>query len=471
MGIVTDICRKITGLSLAQSKYLEHACSLLQLVSDMVHGQVTVFACCQYEQLLVIVAQAAPSTTCIKSKSSLIGSTVQAAEEPLVWRTMMSGNPIAGQREWALGLVADMQTYPLFDPSGAVIGVACYETGGMEAVPKQNVLLETANLLLIGGGDQNGDDPIYRRLSARDGIIVVDKQGEIVFADAAAKSIYTAMGIGRIVGRTVQDRRINLRLAQRAAASQTAMEEEREQGQLLLVQRAIPLISAGQVIRTVVITSDVTERKQQEKELLIKSAVIQEIHHRVKNNLQTIASLLRLQARRTSSDEVKAALRESVNRILSISVVHEFLSQQDQEVIDVAEVAKNILDLVIQNMLEPDFNIQTIFNGETVILPSEQATSLALVINELIQNSIEHGFIGRREGIIGIDIVCRDDTYQFSVYDNGVGLPEHAGRRSGTSLGLQIIRTLVETDLRGKFELISRNGTHASITIPKFKEE
>ena len=164
MGIVTDICRKITGLSLAQSKYLEHACSLLQLVSDMVHGQVTVFACCQYEQLLVIVAQAAPSTTCIKSKSSLIGSTVQAAEEPLVWRTMMSGNPIAGQREWALGLVADMQTYPLFDPSGAVIGVACYETGGMESVPKQNILLETANLLLIGGGDQNGDDPIYRRL-------------------------------------------------------------------------------------------------------------------------------------------------------------------------------------------------------------------------------------------------------------------------------------------------------------------
>ncbi len=332
----------------------------------------------------------------------------------------------------------------------------------------QNILMETANMLLSMTHSRGG--AVYRQLSARDGIILVDEQGEIIFANAAANSIYNIMGVGRMVRRRVYDRRINLRLAQKAASTQIANEEELEQGQMVLVQRAIPIIVAGKTVRTVVITADVTELKQKEKELLIKSAVIQEIHHRVKNNLQTIASLLRLQARRTQSDEVKAALRESVNRILSISVVHEFLSQQDAEVIDVAEVAKNILDLVIQNMLEPNFNIQTIFNGQTVIMPSEQATSLALVINELIQNSIEHGFIGLKEGLIGLDIAILPDTYQIDIYDNGVGLPEHFGQRSSSSLGLQIVRTLIETDLGGRFELYCKNGTHACITIPRPRE-
>ncbi|MGL5513157.1 MAG: sensor histidine kinase, partial [Sporomusa sp.] len=226
----------------------------------------------------------------------------------------------------------------------------------------------------------------------------------------------------------------------------------------------------GFLERTVFIISDVTEIRKKEKELLVKSAVIQEIHHRVKNNLQTIASLLRLQARRTCSAEVKAALRESINRILSISVVHEFLSQQDREFIDVAEVTKNILDSVIQNMLEPDFNIETVLNGQTVILPSEQASSLALVINELIQNSIEHGFVGRKEGLIGVDITTTSEGYQVDIYDNGIGLPANFCLDNTSSLGLQIVRTLIENDLGGKFCLFSRTGTHAFITIPKMTE-
>jgi two-component sensor histidine kinase len=239
---------------------------------------------------------------------------------------------------------------------------------------------------------------------------------------------------------------------------------------MILVQRAIPICDGHQAERVALIVADVTEIKKKEKELLIKSAVIQEIHHRVKNNLQTIASLLRLQSRRTKSQEVKAALRESVNRILSISVVHEFLSQQDAEFIDVAEVAKNILDMVIQNMLEPDFNLQTVFNGHTVILPSEKASSLALVINELIQNSIEHGFVGRHEGVVGVDIETLSDCYKVEIYDNGIGIPPDFTPQSSSSLGLQIVRTLIESDLGGTFKLYGNNGTHASITIPRYEE-
>ncbi len=188
----------------------------------------------------------------------------------------------------------------------------------------------------------------------------------------------------------------------------------------------------------------------------------------MKNNLQTSASLLRLQARRSETPEVRAALRESVNRILSISLVHEFLSQQDEELIDVAEVARNIYDLVIQSMLEPGFAVHKVFEAVPVILPSERASSLALVVNELVQNAIEHGFIGRSSGIIGLKLsVASETTYRLEIYDNGIGLPEGFDRAKTKSLGIQIVRTLVETDLGGTFELFSSDGTHAMITIPR----
>ncbi|HEY3424388.1 MAG TPA: histidine kinase N-terminal domain-containing protein, partial [Negativicutes bacterium] len=437
---------------------------------DLAHAQITVYAKTRSGNFLVIAAQVEPNTSFIQHKPNLLGATVSASEEPLIWRTLMTGEPIFGQREWALGMWVEMQTYPVRDAGGNIIAVMSFESTSEEARAEgHNILVETARILLtsVAISDKN---KVYRPLAASDGIIVIDRQGQVIFANSAAESIYKVLGVGRIIGRRIHDRLVNMQLAQKVIIEQEPREIELEAGNIILVQRAIPLIQAGQTVRTVVIMADVTELKKKEKELLIKSAVIQEIHHRVKNNLQTIASLLRLQARRTGSTEVKAALRESVNRILSISVVHEFLSQQDAEFIDVAEVAKNILDLVIQNMLEPDFNLQTVFNGRTVILPSEQASSLALVMNELIQNSIEHGFIGRREGLIGIDITTLKDAYQIDIYDNGIGMPADFDQQASRSLGLQIVRTLIENDLGGSFRQYVSGGTHAAITIPRVEE-
>ena len=473
MGIVGDVCRKITRLLPEQITDLDSISKILQFAADIAHSQVTLYAQAQQEGFLVVIAQAKPNTSFVYHKVSLLGSTVSVAEESLVWRTLTSGEHISGQREWALGMDAlDMQTFPLHDRAGNRIAVVSFEAGGDEALAVgYNVLVETA-FQLISMPKTLPNGKMYRPVSPHDGIIIIDDRSKIFYANDTAASIYKILGLGRIVGRRIYERHMNMQLAQQASATGTACEAEVEVGKLMLLQRAVPIIQlGGKVLRTILIVSDITEVKKKEKELLIKSAVIQEIHHRVKNNLQTIASLLRLQGRRTKSPEVKAALKESVNRILSISVVHEFLSQQDEEFIDVAEVAKNILDLVIQNMLEPDFNIQTVFNGETIILPSEQATSLALVINELIQNSIEHGFVGRHEGVIGIDIIQDEKNYRIDIYDNGIGLPDGFSPQSTSgSLGLQIVRTLIETDLGGSFQLYSQNGTRACITIPRKKK-
>ncbi len=473
MGVAADICRKMTALTASQLQIIDNAASVLGLAADLAHAQVTLYAPARSENFLAIVAQAKPNTSYIDFKTNILGSTVQSSEEPLVWRTLVSGANIAGQREWELGMEAlEMRVYPLMDADGQTIAAASFETNSQEAgADGHGMLVETAYMLLTMAAASSPLGPkLYRPLGTRDGIVIIDERGYVIFANSAAEAIYKVLGINRVVGRRVSDRQVNMRLAQQAFASGQSLEKEIEAGNMILVQRAIPIFAGGLAVRAVFIIADVTEIRKKEKELLVKSAVIQEIHHRVKNNLQTIASLLRLQARRTKTPEVKAALRESVNRILSISVVHEFLSQQDREFIDVAEVTKNILDLVIQNMLEPDFNIETVLNGQTVILPSEHASSLALVINELIQNSIEHGFVGRKEGLIGVDIATTPQTYQIDIYDDGIGLPKDFNLQNTNSLGLQIVRTLVESDLGGKFRLFSRAGTHAFITIPRLTE-
>lgn len=467
MGVAGEICRRITALAPAQIAVLDTICAVLGLASDLAHAQVTLYTKARNENFLVIAAQVKPNTSYVQQKPSVLGTTVYAVEEPLIWRSISMGEAIHGQREWALGMWMEMQVYPVRDANGNVIAAVSFESSLEEAhLPGHQLLVETAHLLL-STVKITGNSKQYRSLSASDGILIVDEQGKIVFANSTADSIYKVLAVGNIVGRRIYERQANMGLAQKAVTVQEPCEAELSAGNMILVQRAIPIVVRRSTVCTVVILTDVTELKKKEKELLIKSAVIQEIHHRVKNNLQTIASLLRLQSRRTKSQEVKAALRESVNRISSISVVHEFLSQQDAEFIDVAEVARNILDLVIQNMLEPEFNLQTIFNGETVILPSEQASSLALVINELIQNSIEHGFIGRHEGLIGVDIKTLDDEYKIEIYDNGIGMPPNFNPQLSNSLGLQIIRTLIESDVGGSFALYTDNGTHACITIPR----
>jgi two-component sensor histidine kinase len=235
---------------------------------------------------------------------------------------------------------------------------------------------------------------------------------------------------------------------------------------MILLQRDIKLEEAGVMQRRILLLSDVTEVRKKEREIKIKTAVIQEIHHRVKNNLQTIASLLRLQGRRSKSPEVKAALQESTNRILSMAVAHEFLSQHDTEEINVNEVTKGIIERVAPNMVDKDFVLTSKIEGPEVVLPSKNASNLAVIINELILNAIEHGFEGRSHGMIGLRTAIEEDGYLIELYDDGVGLPDDFEISKSKSLGLQIINTLVQDDIGGSFEMKNNQGTHCILHIP-----
>jgi signal transduction protein with GAF and PtsI domain len=202
-------------------------------------------------------------------------------------------------------------------------------------------------------------------------------------------------------------------------------------------------------------------------QLVTNAAVVREMHHRVRNNLQTVAMLLRMQAgpgAHLSVQDVTSAMQIAVNRIMSIAAVHDVLAHEGYRLVNVKEVAERIVRIVAQHMMPPNVHVDIQVEGEALVLPSRQATSLALVINELLQNALEHAFVGRVQGRVQIALGRSPNEYVVEVTDDGVGLPEV----TPSSLGLEIVEALVRDDLRGTIEFLKGEprGTQAVVRLP-----
>ncbi|MCB1039672.1 MAG: sensor histidine kinase, partial [Acidimicrobiales bacterium] len=206
-----------------------------------------------------------------------------------------------------------------------------------------------------------------------------------------------------------------------------------------------------------------------------KDATIREIHHRVKNNLQTISSLLQLQARRTGSDQAKVAISESVRRIRSIALVHETLSREAGEAVAFTEILRPLVQMVAEAVSSPERRISFEVKGEAGTLPAEVATPMAVVLAELLQNTADHAFPldSLPEGgcHVVIELAHEPGEFVVRVIDNGVGVPEGFTVDKATGLGLSIVRALVTSDLRGTIDLFDppgrSRGTIVELRIPE----
>lgn len=201
--------------------------------------------------------------------------------------------------------------------------------------------------------------------------------------------------------------------------------------------------------------------------LLVKSAIVKEMHHRVKNNLQTIASLLRLQMHYSKLKSVEDVLQESINRILSIAAVHEVLSQEEVERVSLRKVAENILGATRQSLIAPGKRVDTPLSGPDFLLPTAKATSAALILNELVQNAIEHGFESVDEGHLSVKLEEGEREITITVENDGTPLPEGFDLHANRNLGLQIVENLVRDDLHGQFSLTNNGVTTATVVFPK----
>lgn len=196
-------------------------------------------------------------------------------------------------------------------------------------------------------------------------------------------------------------------------------------------------------------------------QLITNAAVVKEMHHRIKNNLQTVAMLMRLQMGEADRWSTREVLEMSIARIQSIAAVHEALSERGFKLVDIQDVFQRLTAGV---MTAPQQNISIDISGENLALPSRTATAVALIVNELIQNSIEHGFAGQQNGTIQIVVSQSPQHIIVSVRDDGVGLPEPLQR----NLGLDLVATLSADDLNGGVVFKAADpGTEAILTFPK----
>ena len=308
-----------------------------------------------------------------------------------------------------------------------------------------------------------------------DGLIRLDVSGVITYASPNAKSAFNRMGwagelegsvLGEVARKVSQVKReAHEEAIEVSLTGKSLRRVEIENGGGTIDLLALPLLAGGDRIGAIVLLQNVTELRRRERELVTKDATIREIHHRVKNNLQTVSALLRLQSRRIEDPAASAALNEAVRRIASIALVHETLSSSTE-----ASVAfDDVLDRLVAHALElsPRMGELTIARkGEIGSLDPRIATPLSLVVTELIHNALEHG-LAESGANLTIQVERFEEKAQIVIFDDGVGLPEGFTILESANLGLQIVRTLTENELKGSINLVRTDrGTEAQLNFP-----
>ena len=320
-----------------------------------------------------------------------------------------------------------------------------------------------------------------------DGLVRIDAHGLVSYASPNATSAFRKLGVREAVDGRQLSRMVTNQLDQGIPIDESmptvlfgrySARVDIETRKVVLSARSIPLIDgSGEHFAALVLLRDITEIRRRDEQLISKDATIREIHHRVKNNLQTVGSLLRMQSRRMTSDGARQALLQAMSRVDAIALVHETLSQTMDATVDMDDLLNRQFRMAVDIAAEGRA-VTTTIDGSFGALPGHLATPLALVVNELATNAVEHGTSATGGNVdLSVKRLQRPGHshpyVQVEVVDEGVVDAPDAITTIGSGLGTQIIRTLVESDLRGtikwhrqRFDQHGAVGTRAVVLIP-----
>lgn len=440
---------------------------------------------------VVCVAQCRPNTAPTVLLRDAVGTVFAPEKAPLVAAAFESGaikrGNVAVQDDSRLQTGLNVEAVPV-RYGERVVAVLSHQTA--VATDRQSSPLETAYRdcaadlvhMLSEGTFPNVGDVAMSRSSPRagDGFIRLDVNGVVSYASPNALSAYHRMGLTseleghnlvEVTRPLISDPFEAQELAdhvQDSLAGGASMRMEVDAGGAAVLLRTLPLVVHGAAAGAAVLVRDVTEVKRRDRALMSKDATIREIHHRVKNNLQTVAALLRLQARRTTNSEGREALIESVRRVSSIALVHDALSMSVDEEVNLDEVIDRILP-IMNDVATVDTPIRINRVGMLGVLDSDRATALIMVITELVQNAIEHAFEpAAAQGSVTIRAERSARWLDVVVHDNGRGLPDGFSVEKSDRLGLQIVRTLVSAELDGSLRMHDADdgGTDVVLRVP-----
>jgi len=475
-----------TALTSADKERLSELIAEWQLLSDLSFADLILWVPKRkdyqsWPEGFIAIGHIRPTTAATVFAHDVIGDELNWGDNPRLDQALSQGEIVRDSEPEQVGdLLIKEETVPvLYD--GHVIAVISRHRDAVQMRSASRLEInyrEIAHKIyrMISEGTFPIQNIIYRAESAPrvgDGLIRLDPSGLITYTSPNARSALSRAGWDAEI-----DNHIFGTVLETIASSDGEATDETwsaifsgknlrrtdlDNGRAILDLLIIPLIEGGDRIGAIVLVRDVTELRRRDRALLTKDATIREIHHRVKNNLQTVSALLRLQSRRVEDPEASQALAEAVRRVASIAIVHETLSTSSAETVLFDEVYDRIIHNAIELTERP---VRLMKTGEFGVFGAQQATPLALVITELIHNSLEHG-LAETGDLLHVDVSIQGDNVVVRVIDNGVGLPSGFSFKDSANLGLQIVRTLTENELKGNIKLSRVGGdTQAILTFP-----
>ncbi len=464
MATLGELTRQHTALTRNEIDHLQRLIGEWGLLADLSFADLLLYVP-ESDGKWMVIAHVRPATGQTIYQIDYVGTTAEA-ELPLLDKAFNSSEICEGEIDVdSVPETVRMMAIPVRF-GDKVLGVLSREWAGRSSrqageLERTYIGLFQRLASMIAEGSFPFSGPVADSSAAPrvgDGVLVLDDEARVRYASPNAVSALHRVGIGaNAVGMRLAELGFNDSPVRRAYETKLPVIEEFEQtDDVTLLARCIPVLAAGEVTGGVLLLRDVTEVRKRDKLLLSKDATIREIHHRVKNNLQTISSLLRLQGRRLSSDEAKAAVAESVRRIRTIALVHETLSREPGDDVAFLEIVRPLLRLAEEGLQSPDRPVRFTVQGEGGRLPSTVATPLSVVLTELLQNAVDHGF---PEGSGGGDVVVvldnNEQLLNIRVINDGRSLDHGFELNSATGLGLSIVRTLVTTELDGTITMRS----------------
>ncbi|NLG56504.1 MAG: PAS domain-containing protein [Rhodococcus sp.] len=492
MSTLSDLLAEHTDLPGEAVDHLQRVVGEWQLLADLSFADILLWVSTApggrgEAGRAVCVAQCRPTTAPTAFPEDVVGTVASGVEHPQVRRALDDGVIVRSEgQEPHPGTPPSHEAWPV-RLGGQVIGVLSRDTNVSHQrtrSPLEVAYLDSAEDLCQMISDGTFPTPQSRTVTnssprAGDGFIRLDPEGSVVYASPNALSAYHRMGssldlIGQDLADVTQalvtdpfESRDVATYIRSTLADQPGPAMEIEARGVTVVLRALVLRPEGQIVGAVVVVRDVTEVKRRDRALLSKDATIREIHHRVKNNLQTVAALLRLQARRTENEEAQQALSESVRRVTSIALVHDTLSMSVDEEVDLDEVVDRLIP-ILSDVASVGTPITVHREGSFGVFSAERATPLVMVLTELVQNAIEHAFEASVPGTVTLRASRSARALDVVVHDNGKGLPDGFDLESSNRLGLQIVRTLVAAELDATLGLAPAEGggTDAILRVP-----
>ena len=450
---------------------------------------------------LVVLGQMRPNNRPTLVDQDLVGQTVNESQWTLVAQCLHSGEIVRGSiHHPILGEQVPVENIPVrFDGHiiGALLRVSLAPLKGPTSMYERTYLdvFERLADMVAQSAFPFPDEDVGTEESPRvgDGVVVVDADGRVEFASPNAMNAFHRMGIyTQPEGRRFGDLDVEESAVEWALATgRPVVEEVERRPDVIVLVHCIPLLSHGVVTGAMILLRDVTDVRRLDRLLLSKDAAIREVHHRVKNNLQTISSLLSLQARRVGDRAARVALHEAERRVRSIALVHEILSRDPSDQVPFAEIVSSLVQMAEDSVVSSQPIVISV-HGDLGEVAADVATPLAVTVAELLQNAVEHAFdpenAGGQDGAAGLEgagggvgyapmghvdlTMSNEETVlRVEVRDDGLGLPDGFDIERTTSLGLSIVRDLVVSQLEGTISMepvpgSDGGGTRVAISVP-----